>query len=171
MSKIENDYDEEQESKLPSAEEVLMNEDDMLRGLLEAANFKNDKGNYKKIQVVRNKKLLFEFRIRPLEEEEIHDCRKRATKYIKNPAGKNLPKVEGDTDYCLYRSFKIYTATIEEDKPKIWDNPKLKSQLGALTPTDIIDQILLAGEKDWICDVIDELSGYGDISREEYAKN
>ena len=56
---------------LPTKEEVLMNEDDLLKGLLQAASFKNDVENYKLIQVKRNGKLLFQFRVRPLEESEI----------------------------------------------------------------------------------------------------
>ena len=91
---------------LLTKEEVLMNEDDLLKGLLQAASFKNDVENYKLIQVKRNGKLLFQFRVRPLEESEIGECRKKATKYAPNPNNRNLPKVEVETDYIKLRPIK-----------------------------------------------------------------
>lgn len=155
---------------LLTKEEVLMNEDDLLKGLLQAASFKNDVENYKLIQVKRNGKLLFQFRVRPLEESEIGECRKKATKYAPNPNNRNLPKVEVETDYIKLRAYKIYMATVDEDKPKTWDNKALMDKLDLLQNIEVIDSVLLAGEKDWICDIIDEISGYG-VSREDYAKN
>ncbi len=158
---------------LPSQAEILMNEDQLLAGLLEAANFKQEPSNYRKIQIRRGGKTLFEFRIRPIEEEELQACRRRATKMIPNPAGRHLPKVEGETDYVRLRSLKILTATVEEDRPKIWGNKALQSKLNVLTDVDVIDSVLMAGEKDWVCDAIDEISGYhGErVELEEYAKN
>ena len=162
---------EEINDLLPSTEEVLMNEDMILKGMMEAANYRNDSDNQRKIQIKRNEKLLFEFVVRPLSEDEIFDCRKKATKYFPNPAGRHLPKIEGETDYALLRSYKILTATV--DSNKIWNIPALKQKLNTLQPVDVVDSCLMAGEKDWICDIIDELSGYGaqGVSKEEYVKN
>jgi len=157
-------------------EEILMTEDQLLAGMLEAANFREDRDNYKKLQIKRNGKLLFEFTIRPISEEELQACRKTATKYIANPNGRHLPKIEAETDYVKLRSLKIYTATIEEDKKKLWNNPKLKQSLvqaghnGILTNTDVIEAVFLVGEKDSVADIVDELSGYG-VNKEEYVKN
>lgn len=161
--------EEELKEMLPNKEEVLMNEDDLLRGLLEAANYKNDESVRKLIQIKRNGKVFFEFHVRPLQEDEIQDCRRKATKYVPNPYNKNL-KVEGDTDYVKVRSYKIYTATIEEDRAKLWDNPKIREQLDVITGADVIEKCLMAGEKDKVSEVIDSISGYG-FTLEEYAKN
>ena len=65
-------FDYEQEGKeLPSKEEILQNEDEMIAGLLEAAAFKKDDNLQRKIEIKRNGKLLFSFFVRPLTEEEL----------------------------------------------------------------------------------------------------
>lgn len=151
-------------------EEILEKEYDFLDGLLKAANYKEES---KKIQVKRNGEMLFEFRVRPLGEDEIQDCRKRATKMLPNPNGRHFGKIEGDIDIVALRGYKILTATVDEDREKIWNNPALKQKLNCLSALDVIDEVLMAGEKDWICDVIDDISGYGanQVTAEEYAKN
>lgn len=154
---------------LPTKEEVLENEDSMLSGLLEAAGYKEDKGNQEIIQIIRKKKKFFEFHIRPLEEEEIQECRKQATKYAPNPANRAI-RMEVDVDYVRLRSLKIYTATTEADRKKLWDNKDVQTKLNVLTGADVIDRALMAGEKDWVCDEIDAISGYN-ASLEAIAKN
>ena len=72
------DYEQE-EKQLPSKEEILQNEDEMIAGLLEAAAFKSDDSLQKKIEIKRNGKLLFSFFVRPLTEEEIKGCRRKAS--------------------------------------------------------------------------------------------
>lgn len=151
-------------------EEILMNENDLIAGLLTAAGFKDDSSLWKKVQIKRNGKVLFEFRVRPLEEEETQEIRKSCTKYLPNPAGRHLPKIEVDTNFVRLRSKKIYEATVAEDRAILWDNPAIKNKLKCLDPLDVIDQVLMAGEKDAVVDVIDSISGYGQ-SVEDYAKN
>ncbi len=56
----------------------------MIAGLLEAAAFKSDDSLQKKIEIKRNGKLLFLF-VRPLTEEEIQGCRRKATKKTSRP--------------------------------------------------------------------------------------
>lgn len=165
-------HDEEEmiETGLPTQEEVLMNEDDLIAGLLEAADFKTTETLQKKIQIKRNDKVLFEFRIHPLDEEETQRMRRRCTKYAPNPNGRNLPKIEVETNYVKMRSMKIYEATVPEDQEKIWNNRKIKDKLNVLDPLEVIEQVLMAGEKDAIVDQIDALSGYG-VTLEDYVKN
>jgi len=159
----------EEKKNLPDADQVLMNEDDMLSGLLEAAEFKTNPENRKLIKVKRGDKLFFQFHIRPLEENELNQCRKRATKYIPNPQNRHL-KIEADTDYVKLRSMKIYMATVNEEREKLWDNPRLSEKFNTIEGWEVIDKVLMAGEKDQICDVIDDISGYN-ASLEETAKN
>ena len=73
-------FNDEVKENLPTKEEILQNEDEMIAGLLEAASFKDNSDFQKKIEIRRNGKLLFSFFVRPLTEEEVQDCRKRATK-------------------------------------------------------------------------------------------
>lgn len=158
-----------EEKNLPDTDQVLMNEDDMLKGVLEAADFKKDPKNRKLIQIKRRGKLLFQFHVRPLEENELNSCRKRATKYIPNPQNRHL-RIEADTDYVKLRSIKIYMATVDEERKKLWDNPRLCEKFNTIEGFEVIDKVLMAGEKDQICDVIDDISGYNE-SLEETAKN
>lgn len=165
-----NDEVEMMDTGLPTKEEVLMSEDDLIAGLLDAADFKNDKTMQKKIQIKRNGVVKFEFRIHPLDEEEVQKMRKKCTKYAPNPNGRNLPKIEVNVDYVRMRSMKIYEATVEEDQEKLWNNKRVKEKLNVLDPIEVIEQVLMAGEKDAIVDQIDDISGYG-VSLEDYAKN
>lgn len=160
-------------------EEILQNESSLLDALLDAVDYTKDEDNWVTIQVANKKP--FSFRVHALSEEEIEQCRKDATPMIRNPQGKRLPKIEGETDYVKLRSLKIYRATVREDQEKVWNNPqimnKLKQKLGFVTvePTDVIDAVLSkAGQKAKICDAIDELSGFDsddEVKVEDYAKN
>ena len=78
--------------------------------------------------------------------------------------------VETDVDVVRLRSYKIYLATVEEDKRRIWDNKAFQIQAGILQGVEAVDTLLLAGEKDRVCNIIDGLSGF-QVSLEEYAKN
>ena len=172
MATSKNNAVNSEERMLPTQEEVLMKEEDMLLGLLSAA--RDIEETTKTIRIERKGKLYFQFSIQPVSDEEIQKCLKSCTKYYKNPAGKNLPKIEGETDWVTYKAKKIYIATVESDKAKLWDNPKIKSELDALLPEDVINAVLLPGEKNRISELIDELSGYNnddEVTEEEYAKN
>lgn len=151
-------------------ENILINENDMLNSLLEAANFKDDKDFQKRIQVKRKDKILFEFNVRPLGEEEVLLCRKNATSYAPDPRGKNYPKIEKDFDASKYRSWKIYLATVDNDKKLLWDNRTIQNKLDVLQNINVIDKVLMSGEKETICGIIDEISGYG-ANMEDYIKN
>ena len=144
---------------LPTKEEVLQNEDSLLRGLLEAGSYKDDEEFRRKIEIKRGGKALFSFTVRPLSEEEEIACYKRATPKIPNPAGRHLPRIDGKTDSTAMRSWKIYTATIEEDQQKVWNNPEYKKRKGFINPLEVIDSLLRSGDKDAVLAVIDEISG------------
>lgn len=173
----------ENNTNLPTKEEVLNSEDMLLRGLMEAGNFKNDEEYRREIKITRSGRTLFSFTVRPLDEEEEIRCFRTATPQLPNPNGKNWPKIDGKTDTAKMRSLKIYTATIDEDKKRIWDNPEFKKKLGVITATEMIDKCLRTGDKDAVLAIIDEISGNGNgnssieegtedaPSLEEYAKN
>ena len=68
------------------------------------------------------------------------------------------------------RSWLIYTATVDEDRAKTWDNKQAQEALNILQGVDMVDAVLLSGEKDRIIDRINEISGYDD-DQDETAKN
>lgn len=154
--------------EVPTQEEILMNEQDILRGLIEAGTEKDNESTYRKIQIKRSGVLKFEFRIRPISEEESLACHDHATKFA--PRKKGQPKREIETNSAKFRSWLIYTATVDEDRKKTWDNKQAQEALDVLQGVDMIDAVLLSGEKDRVIDVINEISGYDD-NIEETAKN
>ena len=110
----------------------------------------------------------FEFRVRPISEEESVACHAHATKYA--PHKKGQPKKEIETNSAKFRSWLIYTATVDEDRKKTWDNKQAQKALNVLQGADMVDAVLLPGEKDRIIDIINEISGYDD-DLDEIAKN
>ncbi len=144
-------FDYEEVKELPSKEEILQNEDEMRR----------------------NGKLLFSFFVRPLTEEEIQGCRKKATKRRPDPRGRQFGMIDVETDVIKLRSYKIIAATVDKGQGILWKNKKLKDKLNVIDDVDVVEAVLMGGEKDWISDVIDEISGYGmnELSLEDTAKN
>lgn len=143
-------------------------ENDILGGLMAAANYKKGDDQCKKVEIVRGGEVCFTFRVRPLGEDEYRKSLERNTKYVKNKAvGIRVPE---KTDQTRYRSELIYRATVPEDQAKLWDNHAAQVQLDVVTGIDLIDKVLMAGEKNAVCELLDEISGY-DSSLEETAKN
>lgn len=145
-----------------------MNEPDILAGLLAAAKYKTDLEETATINIKRQGKVVLSFRIRPLGEEEYFECRKKNTTYRKNKQVGT--RVAESVDTARYRAQLIYTATVQEDREKLWDNREAWHQLNVLNGVDLVEVVLMAGEKDEILTKLDEISGY-QASLEETAKN
>lgn len=167
---IAEDYDNvtEDESKELHAEAaktfMAMNEDDFLKAILEASNF-NTSENSAIIEVRRSGKVLFSFRIHAMSEADFDRISKKNTTYMTN---RNLGyKVPKEKNNVRYRSQVIYEATIEEDRKKLWDNKKAWASLDVLSGIDMVDKVLMAGEKDHIYDIIEKESGFTNDSLEE----
>ena len=145
------------------------NEDDLLNGLLAAANYKDDADESVEIVISRQGKDLFSFHIHPLSEEDFSRCRKRCTKYVKSRtnAGVRIPE---EVDTVKYRNMLIYEATVPEDRAKVWDNKQLWKAKDLATGIEAVDILLKAGEKNAVCEKIDNISGY-EMTEEEVAKN
>ncbi len=150
---------------------IRANEDDLIHGLIDAANFASDETQL--IEIIREKRLFFSFHIRPLCSEEYEKCRKKHTKYLRN---KHLGmKVPDEINRVKYQSEVIYEATVDEDKAKLWDNREIWKALNAkkdriMNGLDVIEYSLKAGEKERILEAIDKISGYDD-NLEDVAKN
>ena len=77
------------------------------------------------------------------------------------------------TDTTGYHSALIYTATVDEDRAKLWDNKRLWAAVNAVTGTDMVDKLIpYAGKKQAIVERIERLSGYDEEDEyEETVKN
>lgn len=163
--------EEREFTKEQDANQLRVNEEDFLQGLIDAAGYAAEERQ--RIEIARKGKVLFAFSIRPLSESEYNDCKKKHTKYVRNRSlGVKMPE---DTDNVKYRADLIYRATIDEDKEKLWDNKKIwealrDKDMQIVSPLDVIEYSLKAGEKDEVIDCIDKLSGYSD-NLEEVTKN
>ena len=146
-------------------EEILMNEGDILTRLLELEKEADNPENYRTIRIKRGENTKLVFRVRPVTEKESKTCVKRATPMAKN---KN---VKPETDWVKYRSWMIYTATVAEDRLKIWDNREAQARMGVMEGWEIIDKVIFAGEKSRIMDIIAEISGFEDNDAEEAAQD
>lgn len=174
-----NDVLEPKQTGLPAQEVIEMTEEELIAGLLAASDFETDEDNLVPVEIRRNKKLFFKFHIHPLSEKEMQKIRKKSTDRYKNPAGKHLPKIEGDIRIDEFRSRKIYASTTDEDRAKLWDNPVVKKGLekkgkDIFEPWEVIEAVLMAGEKQQISELIDDISGFGEeesLSLDDYAKN
>lgn len=155
MSKVNDNY-ETPATPEEIREEIIFNEDELLRALTDQSHHEE---LTKTIEVSLGK-TKFTFRIRPLSEKEWDKCRERNTKYQKNRrlGGMRLPE---STDTTGYHSDLIYTATVAEDRAKLWDNKKLWAAVNALTGTDMVDKLIpYAGKKQQIIEQIESISGY-----------
>lgn len=154
-------------------EDILDHEDDYIAGLLAAAD--DTDNSVLPIDIIRKGKKYFTFRIHSITEEMLSDIRKKYTKYAKNRRqGIRVPE---ELDTPKYRASVIYNSTVEEDQKKLWDNPAVKRGLekrgnSIVNALDVIDAVLLPGEKDRIMDIIDEFNGYNNEElKAETAKN
>lgn len=151
--------------------QMRMNEEDFIQGLINAAGYSTDE--CQTIDIAREGRVFFCFRIRPLSEDEYNRCKEKHTKYVRNKQlGMKMPE---KTNAAKYRSELIYQATVEEDRKKLWDNKRVwealrDKDLQIMNGLDVVEYSLKAGEKDRVIEAIDQLSGY-ESNLEEVAKN
>ena len=164
---VEKDFTEEE-----TKQHILENETSLLEGLLAAADYaSNEEMTF---DITRNGKHYFSFSVHPLSEEDMLKIRKKYTTYTKNSrAG---IKVAEELDVAKFRCSMIYNSTVERDKEKIWENKALweglrKQGKNIVTALDVIEALLLPGEKDKIMESLDKLGGYDEDAQIEAAKN
>lgn len=160
---IEKEFTEEE-----TEQQVLQNEDNLLDGLLAAADYAvNETMTF---DITRKGVKYFSFTVHPLSEEMMFKIRKKYTNYVKNKrAG---IKVAEELDVAMFRCSVIYNSTVERDKERIWDNKILweglrKKGFVIVNALDVIEALLLPGEKDMIMTNLDKLGGYTDDDEED----
>ncbi|MFI3253521.1 MAG: hypothetical protein R3Y63_04165 [Eubacteriales bacterium] len=140
-----------------SQEEILENEGNLLSDLLELAKRKENEAFFRNIEIRgEGGQVKARFRLRPMSSEDVESCLKQATALVKNLKG----KAEKEVNQRLFQSILIYTATIPEDQKGLWGNIELKRALNVLDNFDMVDKLLLAGEKASVLSVIDEMGGF-----------
>jgi hypothetical protein len=171
-------YDEDKKDGLGEGNEqenerdaILMSEADIIAGFLDAVS---DKDKVTKIiEIARpdpkdkdKKKIYFRFEITGLDEEVYNRARQQATTYKKNRQLGGI-KMPDETNTTEYRSRLIFEATVPDpklDNKKIWDCVGIKKALeakhGMLAGFEVVEKALMAGEKEAVVQIIDQLSGY-----------
>lgn len=157
--------DEAKRDELLAAENTILQD---IGGVLEAMETIT---KYEVYDVVRDGKKLFSFRVRGLDDEEVESCRGQATKVVKDRRFGNLA-VPRDFNAAKFNSLLIYTATHPDDRAKLWDNKTLWEKARVITGWQVIDKVLLRGEKEEVIALIEQLSGFDDgENTEEALKN
>lgn len=144
------------------------NETALLDGLLAAADFKTSEECIKNVVISRNGKDLFSFHIHPLSEEDYNSCRKKFTKFVKSKVQGGI-RVPEEVNAVNYRAELIFQATTPEDQVKVWCNKALWKKLDLVTGYEAVNALLMAGEKEAVLSLIDQISGY-ELSEEDVAK-
>lgn len=157
----------EEQSTEPLAQEALRSaEISILDGMLLAA--KERESATQVIEIARDGKARFAFRIRAVTEEENEEALETATRYKRD---KRLPSpVPIGEDRYKYRSLLIVKATVAfcekdgageyRDVESMWNDEGLRKQWNLAATHEVVDKVLLPGEKERVVDRISDLSGF-----------
>lgn len=157
--------DEAKKEELLAAENTILQD---IGGVLEAMETIT---KYEVYDVVRDGKKLFSFRVRGLDDEELEKCRDQATKVVKDRRFGSLA-MPRDFNAAKFNSLMIYVATHPDDKKLLWDNKDLWKKANIVAGWQLVDKVLLRGEKEEVIALIEKLSGYDDgENTEETLKN
>lgn len=160
----EKDFTEEE-----TRQQIRENENDLLESLFAAADYAaNEELTF---EIKRGGKFFFSFTVTPLSEETMFKLRRKYTNYAKNR--RTGIKVADDLDIAKYRCSVIYNSTVAKDKEKIWDNKELQEGLKRkgyhiINALDVVEALLLPGEKEKIMEALDRLGGYMDDEDEDF---
>lgn len=135
---------------------------DLTKALLEASEYQEDEANICEFKVTKGKKVLFVVHFHPLSDGDLKVARKKATKYMPNPAGKKLPQIEKEFDSGKFKSWLIYLATSPEEQEKVWGNNTIMDKYDLMLPVESIDVLVPAGVKSRMVDEITAISGFDD---------
>lgn len=150
---------------------------DLVKALLESAEYKTSEETITEAEIKRSGKYMFSVHLHPVSDTDARTARKKATTYMPNPNGRKLPPIEKEFDPAKFNAWLIYLATTEDDQQKIWGNPAVMQKYGLAQPVESIDVLLTMGEKRKLADLVTEISGLDDeeedenMDEEEYAKN
>lgn len=112
----------------------------------------------KTIDIKRKGERVLSFSVRALSEEEVDRCRELNTRSrVNRRLGVKVPE---KINAARYHSQMIYEATVPEDRKAIWDCREMWQYCNVASGVDLVDEVLLAGEKERVIDEIEKLSGF-----------
>ncbi|MBR3381685.1 MAG: hypothetical protein IKO05_02235 [Selenomonadaceae bacterium] len=126
-------------------------ESDITAALLEAASY-HMTDETQPVVIKRKGKIIFEFTVRGLDEDEWAKCRRQ------NLVNRGLRTEE--IKQSRFNSQVIYEATIDEDKERLWKNKDAWAKLNVASGIDMVNAILWPGEKNALVEIIGRLSKY-----------
>lgn len=135
---------------------------DLVSSLLSAAEYRTSDESLTEVEIKRNGKLLFTVTVHPISDTDSRFARKKATIYMKNPNGKNLPAIEKDFDNPKFKSWLIYLASTEDTQANIWGNQAVMQKYNLQERWESVDVLLTVGEKNKLFEVIADISGLND---------
>jgi hypothetical protein len=166
----------------PSKEAIARHEDALLDHLIGVGKTREQRTRV--VEIAREGKVEVILRIRPLTDDENQDCDEKATTYKKVRGA--LAPVPIRTDRSKYRSHLIVAATVafcedtgrtdaEGNKVYVdhepqWANDKLLRHFNVAGAWEMVDKLLLPGEKDAVIGHINDVSGFQEDLVEQ-AKN
>ena len=166
---MNDNFDNFDEPEKLTSSEILQSEHEILDGLLALGTERENEANYEQIRVERHGKVHLIFRVRPISDDEYHRCVKRATYTL--PKKSRRDRETKEVNHSMLNSHVIYTATVDADRMKVWENRTAQEKLGVMQGVELIDKILLMGEKERILEVIERISGFGDESATDDAED
>lgn len=143
---------------------------DLVKSLLEAADYKNDEEEILEVEISRRGKFLFKVRIHPISDADVKMAQKKAGVYKPNPANKKLGLIKVDQKNDKLASWLIYLATTEKDQEEIWGNKAIMTKYGLAENWESIDTLLKKGEKDDLLEKVFEISGMNEDEDEDDEK-
>lgn len=163
----------DKEKKVAEAKEALgidenftqEEEFDYISGFLKAAEVFEE--IEKTVEIRRAGELLLKFNVHPYSIKDIDAAKKKATTYGKNPRGPKYPNIVKSYNQDVAESYLIYLSTCDADRAKYWDNPKFKERFDVMEGYELIDKVLLPGEKQNIIQLLDTLGGYDEDNEQE----
>lgn len=139
---------EEMEEPKPDKEELLENEDAILRAFLDRAEKPPEKE-------IRLKRLGVKLVLRGLWDKEVDQLRERCETSRKD---RRTGRIVKDIDIQQLANEMIVAATTNFN----WGTDKLLMAYKASSPAAVVERALMAGEKDYLFNAIQELSGFED---------
>lgn len=160
-----------------ATEAILEAEPTLLDAML--AMSKENESRTEIIEIKRKGEVVLAFRIRALTEKETDECDRKATVYRKDRRA--IAPIPVETIRSVFRSLLVVKSTVSfcernhdgtyRDVSTQWNDAALLDKFGTADPAEVVDKVLLPGEKDAVIERINILSGFDGPNLEEQAKN
>lgn len=143
-------------------------EQDIVAALVEAGEWNNPVAEENLPTVIirdrrGGEKILFQFRIHALNEDDWAKCRRQNLK--------NRGRLTEELNNARCSSQAIYEATVDEDKERLWKNKAAWKKYNVNSGVDLVNAILQPAEKDIIIATLSKMGGFDDSGLDGLIKN